>query len=297
MDRKERQRGDRHDGRRVRDLDVMHRAMPYLMAKRTEAEVYLNETIDVTEALRYLAKREEERPAWKMTLFHLILAGLAKTVVHRPYLNRFISGRRYYERDEVSFSFVAKRQFSDRGEESLMILRTSGDTTLTDVSRTVAGDVEEVRKADGNDLDGIVAALVRLPRPILRLVATALHAMEYYGLVPREFASMLPYYATILIANLGSIRCGAPYHHLTNFGTNSVMVTVGEIHKEVRPAADGTLEVRDVAEMGFTLDERIADGFYFARSIRLFKYLMAHPELLEGPFKEEVELDDRTTLA
>lgn len=293
MKRNERRPGDRHDGRRVRDLDVMHRAMPYLMAKRTEAEVYLNETIDVTEALRYLAKREEERPAWKMTLFHLILAGLAKTVVHRPYLNRFISGRRYYERDAVSFSFVAKRQFSDTGEESLMILRTDGETTLSDVSRTVAGEVEEVRKAGGNDLDGIVAALVRLPRPILRLVAGGLHVMEYYGLVPREFAAILPYYATVLIANLGSIKCGAPYHHLTNFGTNSVMVTVGEVHKELRPGPDGSLEVRDVAEMGFTLDERIADGFYFARSIRLFKYFMAHPELLEQPFKEEVELDDR----
>ena len=94
-----------------------------------------------------------------------------------------------------------------------------------------------------------------------------------------------------MIANLGSIKCGAPYHHLTEYGTNSLMVTVGEIHKENVIDADGNTRIRDVVEMGITIDERIGDGFYFAKSIKLFKYLLNNPELLETPFKEEVNYD------
>lgn len=283
---------DRKDGQRVRDLDIMHKAMPFLMPKRTEAEVYLNETIDVTDALLYIKQKNEEEPDYKMTLFHLILSGLAKTVIHRPYLNRFISGRRYYQRQEVSFSFVAKQEFSDKGEETMMVLRTDGDTTLDVVSREVAGEVKQVRSAGGNELDGVVKTLVSLPRPLLRLVATGLNVLEYYGKVPADFSSMLPQYTTVLIANLGSIKCGAPYHHLTNFGTNSIMVTVGEIHKEYRIGPDGIPHIRDVVEIGVTLDERIADGYYFARSIKLFKYLLEHPAVLEAPFSAEVNADE-----
>ena len=38
--------GDRYDAYRVRDIDGMHFYMAYLMPKRTDAEVYINEKID-----------------------------------------------------------------------------------------------------------------------------------------------------------------------------------------------------------------------------------------------------------
>ena len=46
---------------------------------------------------------------------------------------------------------------------------------------------------------------------------------------------------------------------------------------------DGSKQIRDVVDIGATLDERIADGFYFARSLKLVKYIFAHPEMLELP--------------
>ena len=44
-------------------------------------------------------------------------------------------------------------------------------------------------------------------------------------------------------------------------------------------------------DIGFTLDERIADGFYFARSLKIVQHLLAHPELLELPLHQEVTYD------
>ena len=49
---------------------------------------------------------------------------------------------------------------------------------------------------------------------------------------------------------------------------------------------DGTRQVRDVVDIRATLDERIADGFYFARSLKLIKYVFEHPELLDRPLSE-----------
>ena len=50
---------------------------------------------------------------------------------------------------------------------------------------------------------------------------------------------------------------------------------------------DGSKEIRDVIDIGATLDERIADGFYFARSLRLIKHVFSNPELLEKPIGQE----------
>ncbi|HZK02124.1 MAG TPA: hypothetical protein VFC96_04595, partial [Anaerovoracaceae bacterium] len=83
-----------------------------------------------------------------------------------------------------------------------------------------------------------------------------------------------------------------PYHHLVEYGTNSIMVTVGEIYNE--EAADNIegKKKKSFVDMGITIDERIGDGFYFAKSIRLFKFLLSAPDLLEVKFMEEVKFDD-----
>ena len=46
---------------------------------------------------------------------------------------------------------------------------------------------------------------------------------------------------------------------------------------------DGSVQIRDMIDIGATLDERIADGFYFARSLKLIKYIFENPEILEQP--------------
>lgn len=49
--------------------------------------------------------------------------------------------------------------------------------------------------------------------------------------------------------------------------------------------------MQEVVDLGLTVDERIADGYYYARSVRLFKYLLEHPVLLEKPLSEEVDYE------
>ena len=69
------------------------------------------------------------------------------------------------------------------------------------------------------------------------------------------------------------------------------MITIGTLHKEEVVMDDGHREIRDVVDIGATLDERIADGFYFARSLRLIRHIFENPELLERPLNEPSGFD------
>ena len=281
---KKRKWGDRRDGRWVK-APGLQTVMAYLMPKRTDCEVYLNDKLDATELLQYLEQKNAQHPEYKTTVFHCMIMSMARMVKERPKMNRFIQGYRMYERDEVSISFVVKRRFADGGEESLMVLVPKDDDTLDTVSRKIVGDVKETRKSETSTggVDALLDGFAKLPRPILMLAIRIIRYLDFWGINPKVLTQGDPDYTTILCSNLGSIKAPAVYHHLNNYGTNSVMVTIGTLHKEELVMPDGTKAIRDVIDFGATLDERIADGFYFARSLRLLKHIFAHPELLDQP--------------
>ena len=95
-----------------------------------------------------------------------------------------------------------------------------------------------------------------------------------------------------VVSNLGAIKCGAIYHNLTNFGTCSSLATMGEI-KSVEIINDkDKKEVRKICEFGINLDERIADGYYFAKCVQLLQYIFDNPELLEVRADEKIETNE-----
>lgn len=290
IDRKKRRRhwGDRRDARLVK-APGLQTVMGYLLPKRTDCEVYLNDTIDATELVQYLERRNAEHPDYKTTVFHCAVTGMARMVKERPLMNRFIQGYRMYERDEISISFVVKRRFADGAEESLMVLKPKDEDTLDSISQKIVGDVKETRKSEHatGGIDETLDFFASLPRIVLIIAIRIIRWLDFWGHNPKALTEGDPNYTTILTSNLGSIQCPSVYHHLNNYGTNSVMITIGTLHREPRLMPDGTTQIRDVIDIGATLDERIADGFYFARSLRLIKHIFANPEMLEKPLGEE----------
>ena len=115
--------------------------------------------------------------------------------------------------------------------------------------------------------------------------------LDFWGKSPKAITDGDPNYATAFLSNLGSIKCPAVYHHLNNFGTNSMMITIGTIHDEEVLMPDGTKQIRKIVDIGATLDERIGDGFYFARSLKLVHHICAHPEILDRPLNEPSGFD------
>ena len=291
-DNTKRKWGDRRDGRWVK-APGLQTVMGYLLPKRTDCEVYIHDTIDATELLRYLEEKNAQHPDYKTTIFHAAVTAMARMVRERPLMNRFIQGYRMYERNEISISFVVKRRFADGAEESLMVLVPKDDDTLDTISRKIVGDVRETRKSEHSTggVDALLDGFAALPRPVLIVAIRIIRWLDFWGINPKVLTEGDPNYTTILCSNLGSIKTPAVYHHLNNYGTNSVMITIGTLHKEEIIMPDGTRQIRDVVDYGATLDERIADGFYFARSMKLIKHVFAHPELLDVPLGQSSEFE------
>ena len=290
MEARKRRFGDRKDGYWLRDLDALHAFTPYLMPNRTENEAFIQEQIDLTNILAYLEKKNAQQPEYKYTIFHIITAALAKTLTLRPRMNRFVKGNRMYERNELTFAFVVKKQFADEAHEALAFLSFDENCTVDSVHDKIMNEIYSCRSEKLDNSTASMDVLTKLPRFVLRFIIGILNLLDYYGKVPNSLIKADPNYASVFMSNLGSIGLKAGYHHLNNWGTNSIFVTIGE--KAMRPVYDaqGNAEIRPVLELGLTLDEGIADGYYYAKTVKLVKHLLQNPELLERPAHEEVAL-------
>lgn len=286
-----RRRGDRKDGAWLREIDAMHAFTPYLMPNRADNEAFIQESIETAPIYAYLERKNAELGGVKLTLFHVILAALIKTVTLRPKMNRFVQGGRTYQRHALSAAFVVKKQFSDNGGEALAYREFAPDTTFNTVHALLTEEITNCRREDAVDNSTAgMEVLTKLPRWLLRLVVHILHRLDYYGRVPQFLIKTDPDYATLFLTNLGSIRLNAAYHHLNNWGTNSVFVVIGQKHDAPFYRPDGSAELREVVDLGITLDERIADGYYYSKTIALLRHILAHPDLLDRPANEPVDL-------
>lgn len=279
--------GDRRDARWVK-ANGLQTVMANIMPNRADSEVYLHDVIDATELVKFLEAKNALHPDYKTTVFHAFIVGVARMIKERPLMNRYISGRRTYERYDITLSFIAKRRFADGAEEALLTVTARDDDTLDSVSRHIVGDVTRTRQSE-HSTDGIdvwIDRFAKVPRILSMALFRVIRWLDFWGIMPKALTEGDTNYSTVLLSNLGSIGCPSVYHHLNNYGTNSIVITLGTLHKEELLMPDGTHELRDVVDFGATLDERIADGFYFARSLKLVKYIFAHPELLDQPLGE-----------
>ncbi|MEA4912735.1 MAG: 2-oxo acid dehydrogenase subunit E2 [Oscillospiraceae bacterium] len=291
MESYKKRRGDRRDARWLRELDPLHTIMPYLYLNRADNEAFISETIDLTNINAYLEKKNAGLTEHKFTLFHLILAATVKTVTLRPKMNRFVQGMRIYQRDDLTAGFVVKKEFSDNGEEALAYIKFEEDATLDSIHARI---VQEITTCRGDAVDNSTAGmdmLRKLPGPILRFVMWILRRLDFHGRVPYSLVKTDPNYATVFLTNLGSIKLKAGYHHLSNWGTTSIFVIIGEKHLAPQYDEKGAAVMHEVVDIGLTLDERIADGYYYAKTVKLLKHLLQNPQLLETPAKEEVDYE------
>ncbi len=293
MDKKKRF-GDRHDGYKVRDMDGVHKFMLRLKPLRCDSDVYINHKIDVTNLVNYIAQKKKENPDSKFTYFHAFATGIARTIYNRPLLNRFVINGDYFDRDNVSLSFVAKVEFSDEAKENLTVIKIDEEDNINKVNEKISNVVKKVRSDSNNSTDDTIQKLGKLPKGLFKMIMGILKWADRHDLLPESMIGNSIYHSSIILSNLGSIECGAIYHNLTDFGTNSILLTIGEIKKEPYVNEKGKVEIHDFCEFGITLDERIADGFYFAKSIKLFEYIMLHPEMLEENVSEKVIQEENT---
>ena len=291
METQKKRRGDRKDGRLMRELDSLHYVTGILYPNRCDNEAYISQRIDLTNMNAYIAKKNETETEFPYTMFHLVLAALMKTITLRPKLNRFIVNSNFYQRNEVSAAFVVKKQFSDKGAEALAFLHGREEDTVEDVHAYIRQQVTECRSDKVDASTAGMDMFNKMPRWMGKAIVRFLMFLDRHGWVPSDLIATDPYYSSVVISNLGSIKLKCGYHHLTNWGTCSLFCIIGEKKKSPFINEDGTMSMRETLELGLTIDERLADGYYYSKSVRLLEYLLTHPEELEKPMNEEVQYE------
>ncbi len=292
MNNEKRRFGDRKDAKLIRKQDSMHLIMPMIYPNRCDNEAFISERIDLTNIDKYLEKRNAENPEFKFTLFHLIVAAILKTIILRPKLNRFIANQNNYQRNTYSASFVIKKHFSDDSEEGMAFIYATEDSTLDSLHEELYRQIYREKNSSGasNATADTMDLLNKLPRWFVKFFIWLMRQLDRHGIVPQSIIADDPYYASVILSNLGSIKLRSGYHHLTNWGTTSLFVVVGEMKERIFRSENGQEEYRNSVDLGLTIDERIADGYYYSGSVKILKYILEHPECLERPFSEPVEL-------
>ena len=289
QEQRRRRFGDRKDGYLLRNIDPMHFITPLLFPNRCDNEAYISERIDITNINSYLEKKNAADPKFKFTMFHVILAAIIKVLTLRPKMNYFIANKNIYERNEISASFVVKKIFSDEGGEALAVVRAKPDSTIDSIHEEIFRQISSCRSDKMDSSTESMDMFNKMPRFLSKFIVWVITRLDIHGWVPKSLIETDPYYTSVVLSNLGSIKLKCGYHHLTNWGTCSLFCVIGE--RKIRPVFkdDGSYKMKDTVELGLTIDERLADGYYYSQSVRLLKHLLENPELLERPANEPVE--------
>ena len=281
--------GDRKDGTYLKKIDSMHTIMPLMYPNRCDNEAFLTERIDLTNINAYLERKNAGNTEYAYNLFQIMVTALLKVITLRPKMNRFIANKTIYQRNEVSAAFTVKKEFSDDGGEALAFIHAKDSDNIDSIYAEIFRQVSFCRSEEKDPSTAAMDVIQKTPRMLIQLVGGFARFLDRHGWMPQSVIATDPYYASAVLTNLGSIQLHTEYHHLTNWGTTSVFCVIGERKKRPFYDDEGNVSMRDSIDLGLTIDERIADGYYYSKTVRLLRKLLENPELLEQPLNEKVD--------
>lgn len=289
MNKRKRRLGDRYDGRLLRTLDPFYKIIPYIMKTRIDAQNFFGDKLEITNTEKFIIKKRKETGE-KVGFFHVVIAAMVRTIAQKPALNRFVAGQRIFARNEILISFAIKKELREDSAETTLKVKFSPDDTFMDVVRKVNEAIEENKNPDTkNDTDNLAKLIMAIPGQLVRFLVWLLRSLDYMGLMPKIINRLSPFHTSVFITDLGSVGIQPVYHHLYDFGTTSAFVAFGIKMKEKVINSNNEIENKKYIRVCVVTDERIADGHFFANTLKLYRNLIKNPNVLDLPPKQIFE--------
>lgn len=261
-----------------KEIPVFNRMIPYLMKGKNESIITLKESIIMTKTLNYINEERDDNGKKKYNYFTLLIAAVVKTIIKYPRMNRFIMGGHYYQRNKISIAFVIKTSLSIDSPERNVIVYFDEDDNLDSISDKISKAVVQGKSIKEDEQEKVMNFLFKLPTFIIKAITSAMIKLDKWGVLPIDMTEFDALHNSVFMANLGSIGINdAPAHHLFEWGTCSLFITSGRIKKELVVCKRGETSIEDVLNVCFSIDERIADGFYYSKVIKQFKKYVEDP--------------------
>jgi len=277
----------RPDGVHIRRIHPYRRMMHFIMPTRNESVVYYDTHANADKLLEYIEKARERFQDLEVDVTHCLVAAVALGVAENPEMNRFVVGRRLYQRKGEFITFSMKRKrLNKRAKLAAVKMRMEPGQTFADLLKRINENIRVERSDTVTYADKELGTLSKIPRPFLRFGVSLFRWMDYFNILPGSFIENDAMYTSVFIANLGSVRMAPGYHHLYEWGTCPLFMMVGKI--EERPfVEDGQVVIRRVIPIRWTYDERIDDGLTSSYGIA------AVNRALEDPFTYLGCLDEK----
>lgn len=275
----------RADGKRLKHVDPMYTIAPHIMDKRYDAMNMITIDIPYEPVQNYLnSKRKEGTP---MSHMAVLIAAYLRTCAKYPALNRFIMNKKVYARNHYAVSMVVLTPGTD-GEETMSKMYFEPTDTIFDVNNKINEFVEKNRNAPKeNNMEKFMSAILSVPG-LLTVGIGFLKMLDKIGLLPKSIIDLSPFHNSLVISNLISIRTNHIYHHVYEFGTTGILITMGNF-REVPKRKGGEIVFEKTMPLGVVMDERICSGYYFSKAFRELQKYVKDPTLLEVPPEEVVK--------
>ena len=271
--------GRRRDAYKLKGIDPIVRMTGYIMPYRYDAQVGLTLEIRCEEMDRFI--EEQEKLGNKFTYMHIVISGLLRMIALRPKLRRFLMGGRVYSRKTIDFAFAVKKQLTDDAEETTIKVSFTGHEGIFDVKEILDREISKNKVVtEENKTDRMAKLLLSIPHFILKPAVAFLKWTDRCGFLPKAVLEASPFHVSLFLTNMKSLGTNHVLHHLYDFGTTAIFASMGKEKYEPCVNFDKKLEVGKVMKMGFVIDERICDGLYYAKSIKVGKRHIENPELL-----------------
>lgn len=274
----------RRDGRLIATIDPFMKIVPYIMETRAGSLNQMQVEVNIAEALKLVREHRS------ISLFHVVVAAVVRTISQRPAINRFVAGRRIYARNSIDIAFAVKKELTDSGQETVVKVSFSPTDTVFTVSEKIIAAVENAKTGAEKDDDALARIVTSTPRAVIRLFFHIIKFLEYHNALPSFIIKLDPFHSSIFISNLGSLGISSVNHHLYEWGTTSLFLAMGGVEWAAVAEADGKIQSIKVLPLCISCDDRICDGLYYSRSVRLLQKLLKNPSVLKTPPKT-VEMD------
>lgn len=271
----------RNDAVKVYEVPSYKQMFPYIMPKRCDSLVFQTMVLDLTNVVAFI-KQNKRSNGSNFRIFEVFIAALMRTITLRPELNRFVENYQYWQRSDLSANFFVKEDYTDDAPEHSMPVYFAPEMTLDEMSTIIDDAIIAQRKPSNETVtDRVNIFFLQFPKILIRMFASLIRMLDRHGKVPKSLNDADGLHTTVFISNMGSIGLGgsSPHHHLFEWGTTSLFVTMGVL-KRIRKTVGEVKTHRDTMEVGFTVDERITDGFYFTKSFKLLQDLLNDPAFL-----------------
>lgn len=277
----------RKDGIRLKNAEPMYTVAAHIMDKRTDSMNMITLDIPLEPIQKYI--NEKRKQGIRLSHMAVFLAAFAQTVAEFPQLNRFVVNSNIYARNELAVGMVVLKS-GETSDGTMSKMYFKPDNTVFEVNDIINEYVEANRNTpEDNGTEKMIKVLLGIPG-LLRVGVKVFKFLDKHNLLSKKIIDISPFHNTMVISNLASIRTNHIYHHIYDFGTTSLVITIGN-SREVAKRKGGEIVYEKCMPLGVVMDERICSGSYFAIAFRKMKQLLSNPELLEVP-PTQVKEDD-----